>query len=370
MPNSNIRCGESQAQPLVAVEQVFAAAQRMNYPLRMVIAHSEATAKRAGKRAKTPVEYRWNRINPSIDDCRAALNAGYLLGVVPASVKMTVVDVDSGDPALIKTAAPPIASFPSHSGKPGREHLWYSAGAKPVNIPRRHLVMDENKLRVDVIHSHPYALTHHYLHLLALIIGGGNAGDGGDGDFPHDLFPATLKPSAPADAVNMQRYWNARRHIDLRKVEMGKRNNALFMVCCWFGQVGAEEYRVGRIKTMADLLTRAVLWNAEMPVPLSLEEVECIVKSAWKYLRRDGGIGPREKEWNWTWDSDNQSRRQVKRWRAHNAKRSPLKERAFQLDAEGKSSAQIARKIRVPASTVRRWLGAKQSPIICYPPIP
>lgn len=66
----------------------------------------------------------WLNYYPTADECRDWLRTPeHLLGIVPASVGYTVVDVDTGNPLLLDLVAMPAASVPTRS--PGRAHLYY-----------------------------------------------------------------------------------------------------------------------------------------------------------------------------------------------------------------------------------------------------
>ena len=70
--------------------------------------------------ARAPARRNWRREFPHWED---AYEWGGRVGVIPASVGMTVADVDHGDWRDAAAAAPPAAVVGSRH--PGRRHLWY-----------------------------------------------------------------------------------------------------------------------------------------------------------------------------------------------------------------------------------------------------
>jgi len=326
-----------------AVQQVFAAAEKHGHRPQFVIVHG------AGEKLKRPAWKAWNKRRPSQAQAQAAVADGYLLGVVPSSIGRVVIDIDAGDSRRLRELTGPIGYTKSFSGR--GEHLWFAAGDAQRNLPGRRIIDGGGEWKVDVIHTHPYALvsTAESMRALAVIISGG---DGGEKEFPGDLFPELLKPSTPIDAVKTLEYFRDGT-IDLRRVYPGQRNLALFAVCCRGGQLGRAEYKAGRIRSEADLLVMAVQWNEMMPFPLPLAEVETIVRKAMRYLPLDSGGCGRD---YYTHDSESQARRGPLAAAARVAKRKPVIEQAYALAAQGKFPVEISRKTGVPLTTVKRWL--------------
>lgn len=346
---SNIKRAKAQSQAanrakyFDAVQQVFAAADRAGHRPQFVIVHG------AGEKLKRPAWRAWNKRRPSQAQTQAAVADGYLLGVVPSSIGRVVIDIDAGDSRRLRELTGPIGYTKSYSGR--GEHLWFTAADSQRNLPGRRITDGDDEWKVDVIHTHPYALvsTAESMHALAVIISGG---DGGAKEFPDDLFPELLKPSTPIDAVKTLEYFRDGT-VDLRRVYPGKRNLALFSVCCRGGQLGRAEWKAGRIRSEADLLVMAVQWNEMFPFPLPLAEVETIVRKAMRYLPLDsGGVG---RDY-YTHDSESQARRGPLAAAARVAKRKGVIEQVYVLRASGKSGREIGRELGVPRRTVDGWL--------------
>ena len=77
----------------------------------------------ATKTDKSPVRgWSWRR-RRSLAATIAHVERGGLIGIVPASLGLSVLDVDQGDCWELQTLYPPLAAIPSN--KPGRWHLYY-----------------------------------------------------------------------------------------------------------------------------------------------------------------------------------------------------------------------------------------------------
>ena len=72
---------------------------------------------------KKPHHYAYTEIRPSVKETVSHALLGYPLGLVPASVGCTTVDVDYGDATHILSVHPAVVAYPSTS--PGHHHLWY-----------------------------------------------------------------------------------------------------------------------------------------------------------------------------------------------------------------------------------------------------
>ena len=73
---------------------------------------------------KAPLHLGWKEKPAGIDDVLEHHARGGLIGLIPESIGLVVVDVDQGEPdAVVEFVGEPIARHPS--GTPGREHLWY-----------------------------------------------------------------------------------------------------------------------------------------------------------------------------------------------------------------------------------------------------
>ena len=75
----------------------------------------------------TPQWKRWNAVRPSPRRIYEHFAAGRNIGIVPASIGFSVLDVDHGDPVRLAEAHEP--SFFLDSRTPGRAHLGYDVGA-------------------------------------------------------------------------------------------------------------------------------------------------------------------------------------------------------------------------------------------------
>ena len=75
----------------------------------------------------TPQWKRWNTVRPSPRRIYEHFAAGRNIGIVPASIGFSVLDVDHGDPVRLAEAHEP--SFFLDSRTPGRAHLGYDVGA-------------------------------------------------------------------------------------------------------------------------------------------------------------------------------------------------------------------------------------------------
>ena len=74
---------------------------------------------------KAPLYAGWKENPAGIDDVLKHHARGGLIGLIPESIGLVVVDVDQGEPdAVVELVGEPIARHPS--GTPGREHLWYA----------------------------------------------------------------------------------------------------------------------------------------------------------------------------------------------------------------------------------------------------
>jgi len=317
--------------------------------------------------AKTPAWRGWNRKRPPCATVIDALSNGNGIAVVPASIGCAVIDIDAGNPELLQQARPPLCLLETKRGA----HAFYAAGkSPPANKIGKVIKFPGGEIKADVIcgatpQTRRYVVIHTAaaLSLLAAALSSGNPPP----PFPHDLLE--LSPAAKRyndDPVRIQRHIyqppnQPPRRIDLTQVYPGGyegkaqtgRNENLFSVCCRWSQAGVAMHRAGKLKTADDLLHAAVLWNAEMPVPLSLAEVEKTAASAWSYLELvSGGKGLPF----YTHDEVSQRRRQSLAVAARNAKRKADVCAVYELDAQGKKPREIAAKTGVPRRTVYRWL--------------
>jgi len=326
-----------------AVEEIFSA-----HPKAQFVVMKPAPA-------KSPAWRGWNRKRPGAGIVIDALAAGNGIALVPATVETAVIDIDAGDPALLQKARPPLCMLKTRRGA----HAFYGAGTHPpANKIKRVIELPGGEITADVIcgatpHTRRYVVIHSAgaLVTLAEALSSGTPPP----PFPHDLL-AFLPPAAKRyndDPRRIQKHLSQPRRIDLSNIYPGARNNNLFSVCCRWSQAGVAMHRAGLIKTPDDLLHAAVLWNDEMPVPLSLAEVESIARKAWKYLPLvSGGKGLPF----YTHDSQSQRRRQGIMTANRNAARRDQVEAGYALAGEGKSEREIARKTGVPKATIHRWL--------------
>ena len=65
----------------------------------------------------------WLNYYPDANACRAHQESGGLIGLVPAGIGFTVLDVDHGHATALALEYPPAAF--THSRRPGGAHLWY-----------------------------------------------------------------------------------------------------------------------------------------------------------------------------------------------------------------------------------------------------
>jgi len=342
--------GVNRAAYIDAVQQVFTVAEKHGHQPHFVIT-------RGGERGmKVPLNPGWSYKAgnpPTQTECVDAIRDGRLLGIIPASIGRVVIDTDAGDPRALESHRPPAGYIESVSGRGA--HLYYTADETlPDSMKQRNVETPSGKLTVDVIYKHPHAFIRpDRMRVLVSVINTPPS----DGDFPHDLFTDKLKPSTPVDAAKTLTHYVAATgdyRNDLRRVREGGRHEALFAVCCRGGRLGRAEWKAGRIQTETDLLLRAVQWNYIFPQPLPHEEVESIVRDAFKYLplESSGGCG---RDY-YTHDTESQRRRQSLAVAARNAKRKPEVKAVFTLVSQGKFPVEISRKTGVPLTTVKRWL--------------
>ena len=89
---------------------------------------------RAGKWTKRPKYRGWNEEPPTLSRVlehrdNMEFNSSGLLGIIPSSVGLAVLDIDSGDAGEVLAEYPPLIDHPS-SRHPKR-HAWYSDGGEP-----------------------------------------------------------------------------------------------------------------------------------------------------------------------------------------------------------------------------------------------
>ena len=108
---------------------------------------------RTGQQIKKPVREIWNRLSPTFLEVKRHIDQGGLLGVVPASLGKTVLDLDHGDPVPLLASRTPWAVCPSL--RPGRLHLWYTDSQPRPATPWRYA---EGGAGGELISAHPYVI--------------------------------------------------------------------------------------------------------------------------------------------------------------------------------------------------------------------
>ena len=108
---------------------------------------------RTGQQIKKPLRRDWQRLSPTFLEVKQHIDQGGLLGVVPASLGKTVLDVDRGDPIPLLACHTPWAVCPSL--RPGRLHLWYTDSQPRPATPWRYA---EGGAGGELISQHPYVI--------------------------------------------------------------------------------------------------------------------------------------------------------------------------------------------------------------------
>jgi len=307
---------------------------------------------------KIPLWRGWKMRRPSPDSVMRALDAGYRIGIIPASVDMAVIDVDAGDPSLLHAAAPPRLLLPT--GKPARAHLYYAAGdPPPTNTTQHELTLDGGRLTVDVIHSHPYVIIYGWnLPPVAAAAAGGTGGR-----FPGEFFDDSDTNRARAKYNRRRAALEDTLHaIDGRAAGTG-RNNTIFWNA-W--SVAKHDYPAGRLPR-AELIHYCYAINSRFADPLDDAEVDKIIGSIWKFLTERFPTPPstprpdarrlsrRGQAAAAAAFSRNQAWRATRRGRAAAAAAAPDVKRAIDAIDAGDTQAAVAAALGKHVKTVRRW---------------
>lgn len=212
------------------------------------------------KKAKAAVTPEWQKNPAGADAVHAAVTAERLIGIVPASLGFTVIDVDgdadqklAGEEHVIKTLGPPLAAHDTHPA--GGRHIWYlmpddaPVGNKTWHGPGRSHGQVRGS-RGYVVAWQPAAIAralgkaargeplpraklNEFLTFTPLLK------EQPDGTAPADAKPPAAKPRKtrkkpapkPHTGLHVARDWDLAM-TDFASLEHSDRNNALFVYTC------------------------------------------------------------------------------------------------------------------------------------------
>ena len=100
----------------------------LDWGAHFVLAARWADLKEDRTQSKRPVWAAWLDRRPDFTAVKDHMDRDGLLGIVPASLGMAVLDVDTGDATQLIVDYPPW--FLARSQRPGRVHLWYKDSEK------------------------------------------------------------------------------------------------------------------------------------------------------------------------------------------------------------------------------------------------
>ena len=190
----------------------------------------------AGQQRKRPLRRNWPKLSPTFMEIKDHVDQGGLLGLVPASLTSTALDVDRGDPVPLLANYIPWAVCPSLTS--GRLHLWYRDSTARPQAKWRYA---EGGAGGELISQHPYVvLWGEALQQLADALT--------EGDLPgqahfDQVAPALTGTAAPGDGHRAgpptgrnRRPTIYRTFAELTFVNPGERNDALYDVLGHLGQ--------------------------------------------------------------------------------------------------------------------------------------
>ena len=281
--------------------------------------------------------YSWKREHPTPDVILAHPGP---FGIVPWSIRSTVIDVDDGEPHQLRLFAPPYVELPTRRGW----HEYYDDDRPRVNGSRRQVL----GCTCDVRGAAGYCVLHDDGAGLLL-----SALD--DLQRERRPFPAALFDAAPLFTPRMRRRSVGRREVQpARRVEdavVGQRNETLFASLRRYADRAPRPRRadggVDVTRWHAVIADRARQTNERLRQPLEGSEVGWVAYSVstW-FASREGHAR-----------TDHSPARQAMRGRVSGVRRREAvsdRDRAIlQALAEGLGVRHVGRVFRVAAGTVR-----------------
>ena len=290
-------------------------------------------------RDKRPITKGWLRQPPSIKSILAHHRRRGLVGLVPWSVRCSIIDIDAGDPTHLLAAHTPLTGWPTR--RPGGAHFVYRdvKGRRNARLDRYDCQGDIRGAKGFVIlwGDAPTAL-------LDVLV---------DPPAQPHLFPAEdlLLPPIP-ESVSAAATDNATtREIDLNKVWPSERNNALFDVVRFWAYAQSRGADIDQ--WYARVQAFALDANDAFPIPLSEDEVWTLSFSisTWTWEHRNYAGGRR-----YDHSSELQRLRAYKRawsvWR----KNLPRNLKIRELAQRGVPQREIGRRLGLSHSQVSRVL--------------
>ena len=289
---------------------------------------------------KPPVRRGWRTQWPTSDEAKDHIAADVLhhVGIIPASLGMTALDVGQGDPAALVAAHPPLLHVASLT--PGRSHLYYSD-------------------------SRPRGNGHWTLHGCGGEIRSAAGYLGMYGDTPQQVVQVLLKPLAiqppliPPQVLRSLTRPGQRRPTgpaaDVSHLQPGKRNDGLFdAVRLW-------AYREPRGSSWerwaAHVADQALGMAKSIPNRQGFDDAEVITialsVARWTWTHQTSNRPRTVPAW-FTHDSDAQRRRQVAQVQARHETREPLDIAICQLHHQGLSQREIAAQTGISQRSVGR----------------
>ena len=254
----------------------------------------------AGQQRKRALRRNWPKLSPTFMEIKDHVDQGGLLGLVPASLTSTALDVDRGDPVPLMANYIPWAVCPSLTS--GRLHLWYRDSTARPQAKWRYA---EGGAGGELISQHPYVvLWGEALQQLAEALT--------EGDLPgqahfDQVAPALTWTAAPGDGQRAgpptgrnRRPTIYRTFAELTFVNPGERNDALYDV---LGTWARDQLRRGTFDTRQEFAQKLEdLAQAGRREFRDLEdfpdtEASAIGRSVanyWPGPRRGPGPGPEE----------------------------------------------------------------------------
>lgn len=297
--------------------------------------------------SKAPLDRAWQRRRPSLDAVEHHLSQGGRLGIIPASLECTVLDVDRGDPYTLGALfdlSPPFVALASRRGV----HGWYSEARSWARRTFAAGGCEGDAIAGGYVIIWPPAGLAELAAAIADPIRE-------PAPLPADLFelhgvqvPDARRPPMPTPRLAEQ--------PDLSTVHPGGRNLALFeYVRMWaYGQHRGTDYRAwcGAVHEYA------IAANAEFPTPLPAAEAADLARkiAGWTWADR----GPIDHS------PAAQSRRGRKSGKVRRAAAAGRDRRIVTLRAEGHSLRAIGAAVGVDEKTVRRVLH-RTEPMLARP---
>lgn len=219
------------------------------------------------RKDKSPLRRNWLKSRPFERDIFSHIKKGGLVGIIPSSINMSVVDIDGGDITPLTQEFPPTINLPSRR----MVHLYYRD-----KRPRPNAKFDHGIYRGDIRSGSGY-----------VILWGDNAERlsgverKAGSDFPAHLFfkdKTREKKVNPSPGVFGD---------SLEEIYPGKRNISLFdSVRLWSYSIRVPDDFGKWRNLVADYAESA---NRRFPVPLEVSEVESVSFSVAMWRWRGGG---------------------------------------------------------------------------------